>query len=1209
MPLSSYPADWEPFCHLSLHTAPPPPHHPKKHSKNKEKRTNSSNNNNKGRKKGKNNNAHQVRRQREAEAFLRMQKIMEESPSNPYQFLPSSGQSQQEFLQQFKAEHSERMLRKGDVMKKFNEELASLKHDKPESKVERLDIPEILRLIKKNQVTFVVTETGSGKSTNVPKGLMDTEADVLIGTTQPRRTATINLATRVASLADESVGDSVGYWIRGERRGTEKTKLWYMTSYTLLLRLLSSPMKPPFTHIIIDEFHERQPDIEVTVALLRMCLLRGSEFKLVLMSATLNTEDWVSYFEGLSVGVYTESVMDHPIHNYYLEDCSTLCGLAVMPTKNFTPGAVASLVVDNALMVAQEVIRLIVSCSHPSHAILVFLPGRMYVDRFRVWVTQKMGNRLHPVCWHSMVELAQIQEHINMVPPNGKQKIYLATDIAEVSITLPDAVFVVDLCLVKRPHINPQVTPSLLFPPLVLQWVSHGSHQQRRGRVGRTQPGFYFSMLSEQHIGALPKYPVPPICHSRLDDLTLHLLQICSAPLCMYSLCRREPVTKAVLSALRSLVEAGCAVASDAETLKGEREEIGDSLGWSRFIMESNEESTKAAEAAAPEPVVCAEEDEAAAAALAAARAEAEETKKESQRSYDITWKGKLVQRLPVAVRNGMCMYYGALFEAPVTELMVIATAVTQASSVFVVEAKQTPEEKALCLPPNPQKMGQALEQCENVMKAHALDTSSDLICCISIYLHWRTFLESNENPDEEVMWCHANSVSLERLANLHDFVRHVRAELCVFLTYLNSEEPTPQELHDHLRRHKDTIVLLTTVANIDTGIRVTKEGSIVHKQKEGGVAYFLATKAVPDMHQASVCRWYVGNVMVCSNVTLRPGSASIIAGFVCDNLQSESHYFLIASLFIHCLRYKMQCDDAGIYVQMALTMNGVTKYVEVDEHCHGQILEFRKKLSKLMSLTKLRQEHGEMTEEEFEETLKDSKTSLRDTRKDVVAALHYDLLAPDSNLHFEEVDALDLEDDQDEVCTDYLRFGEAPPISPKKPALKPGSENSRGQRLLQEVAEPVVPSAKREDELNRRQSESLRKQRAAFESFEAGVSDSTNSPITPPFGMGMTGLLDAPDAALAPAAAAGGGSGGGGGVADPPPFGAFSSLVVSKEEAEDAPPELAEADSEEGQSEDPFDDVPEELLNALEAEAELGHFSPPPELEEADVSEETPKQ
>ena len=83
----------------------------------------------------------------------------------------------------------------------------------------------------------------------------------------------------------------------------------------------------------------------------------------------------------------------------------------------------------------------------------------------------------------------------------------------------------------------------------------------------------------------------------------------------------------------------------------------------------------------------------------------------------------------------------------------------------------------------------------------------------------------------------------------------------------------------------------------------------MVHKQKEGGVAYFLSTKAVPDMHNASVTRWFIGNVVVCSNLMLRPGSASIVAGFVCDNIE---RYVNVRGRWSHNYPIRQPCTPRG---------------------------------------------------------------------------------------------------------------------------------------------------------------------------------------------------------------------------------------------------------------------------------------------------------
>ena len=265
---------------------------------------------------------------------------------------------------------------------------------------------------------------------------------------------------------EHAAGEDVGYWIRGEKKGDEQTRLWYMTSYTLLLYLLNNPLRPPFTHIILDEFHERQPDIEVTVALLRLCLKHHTaNFKLVLMSATLNTDEWVGYFDGLSVATYKQSEPEHPIHDYFVDDACAMMGIPYQAPPTQGTLQVDHGLMDSMTMIAQYLIRFLNAVSLPQHSILVFLPGRGQVESCAMWLNNTLRHRVEAIPWHSAVELSVIQEAIQR-KGGRKQKVYLATDIAEVSITLPDVVFVIDLGLVKKatnccvPPVHNPVSPA-----------------------------------------------------------------------------------------------------------------------------------------------------------------------------------------------------------------------------------------------------------------------------------------------------------------------------------------------------------------------------------------------------------------------------------------------------------------------------------------------------------------------------------------------------------------------------------------------------------------------------------------------------------------------------------------------------------------------------------------------------------------------------
>ncbi len=129
---------------------------------------------------------------------------------------------------------------------------------RPES-LPTLNIPALLEVIRDHQATMVCTDTGTGKSSALPSALLDADPANRIVSSQPRRTATMSIAGHVASMRGERIGDSVGYWIRGAKAGDEQTRLWYLTSYTLLLQLLAHPEGGVWWHGVLNTLLLRPP--------------------------------------------------------------------------------------------------------------------------------------------------------------------------------------------------------------------------------------------------------------------------------------------------------------------------------------------------------------------------------------------------------------------------------------------------------------------------------------------------------------------------------------------------------------------------------------------------------------------------------------------------------------------------------------------------------------------------------------------------------------------------------------------------------------------------------------------------------------------------------------------------------------------------------------------------------------------------------------
>lgn len=846
--------------------------------------------------------------------------------------------------------------------------------------IQRIDVKTILDTIDSHDVTIISTDTGSGKSTIVPSALLDMSRSHRVVATQPRRTATISIASHVAAQRGQAVGEEVGYWIRGEKRGNDRnTRLWYMTSYTLLLQLLGTPLAPPFTHIVLDEFHERQPDIEVTVALLKLCLLnRTKPFKLIIMSATLDVADWQEYFKGLSVAVYRQSAPEHPIHDFFLEDVCSLVGFQANPPPSFVPPVVDQSQIESAIFLTQHLILNIHrQFTMPHHSILVFLPGRAQVEDFVMWTQHNLARTAEPIAWHSAVDLSTIQEAINRpAGHNQRQKIYFATDIAEVSITLPDVVFVIDTGLVKRPNVVPYEPASILYPPLSTQYISQGSVAQRRGRVGRTQQGFYFCLMSAAMVPMLPRLPPAPIQHSRIDELALHTLQLAPNPVAVFSLCNAQPLLQSITTSMRSLCEYGCIINAKDPLAGGE----GVELRMTKVVAPSPDKHNDGAAAAAGGDDDDDDDDEVVVSSwgpmiLRAARSlflegagTGDDAAAVNIDEYKCTVIGRLLQIIPVSMQQGLLVFLG--FLTGLESLMMLAAAAANSLQPFAaVQARyQGPgatggrggrANAMAAARGSAENMARAIELTEDAMRNSCSGNGSDLIAVMNAALRFRI---QRSHPGATLSslqaWCVANHLSYEKLLAIVELDEHIKYELSGFLPFRDLDDP--QLLLQQLIEYSTVVVSLTSVAFASQAQRVTTtgggggRGAGGRPHQETATGLFTELKSMPDLHSPSSFRWGLDDIVVPISVTLRYSHTLVSYSTL---VRSAKQFFLSLVLFAYRVEYDVFADDAGCYYEFAVTFHGKARYVETDQQTGAAILDFRQRLNLICHTLRIRYE------------------------------------------------------------------------------------------------------------------------------------------------------------------------------------------------------------------------------------------------------------
>ena len=401
--------------------------------------------------------------------------------------------------------------------------LESLQSRKAEIQKERALLPisscqhQILKLVEENKVMVIVGETGSGKTTQITQMLLHGgfAKKGAIACTQPRRVAAMSVARRVAEEMGTRLGHKVGYSIRFDDCTSAETKIKYCTDGMLLRECLIDPSLSRYQVVLVDEAHERTVQTDVLLGLLKgVVKKRGDDFRLIVMSATLDASKFVSYFPGAKAAKVLGRT--HPISLYY----------TAMPEDSYLDAAF-----NCSLQIHHE--------EGPGD-ILVFLTGQDEIESMQKMIEDASLNlkkkslaglasdqgapkRERPEALSVVSIYASMppeqQMRVFESAPDGVRKVILATNIAETSITINNVRFVVDTGFVKARDYNAKLgADSLQVVP-----VSQAQARQRSGRAGREAPGKAFRLYTERAFLELQPMTLPEIQRSNLGSVMLQL--------------------------------------------------------------------------------------------------------------------------------------------------------------------------------------------------------------------------------------------------------------------------------------------------------------------------------------------------------------------------------------------------------------------------------------------------------------------------------------------------------------------------------------------------------------------------------------------------------------------------------------------------------------------------------------------------------------
>lgn len=373
---------------------------------------------------------------------------------------------------------------------------------------ERID--DIKLAIERSRVVVVCGETGSGKSTQIPKLCLDMGmgAQGLIGHTQPRRLAARSVAARVAEELGVSLGNEVGAKVRFSDQTSERTLIKVMTDGMLLAESRSDRLLDQYEAIIVDEAHERSLNIDFLLGTLSRVLQKREDLKLIITSATIDPARFSAHFEstvGGAVPIIEVSGRTFPVDIEYHE-----------------PIDEQGLTLDLPDAIAEAAERLAIKDGFgPSGDVLVFLPGEREIReaarelRNRCERTRLLqGTEIVPL--YARLSFAEQQRVFSRSP---HRRIVLATNVAETSLTVPGIRYVIDSGLARISRYSPRRrVQSLQVEP-----VSQASARQRAGRCGRTEPGTCIRLFSQSDHDRRDAFTPPEIQRTNLAGVILQM--------------------------------------------------------------------------------------------------------------------------------------------------------------------------------------------------------------------------------------------------------------------------------------------------------------------------------------------------------------------------------------------------------------------------------------------------------------------------------------------------------------------------------------------------------------------------------------------------------------------------------------------------------------------------------------------------------------
>jgi len=419
---------------------------------------------------------------------------------------------------------------------------------------------EIVAAIRNHPVVVIVSETGSGKTTQLPKMVVEALGDDCrrIGCTQPRRLAAASVARRVAEELNCPLGGFVGYQVRFEEKMSRDTRIKFMTDGILLAETQGDRTLRQYGALILDEAHERSLNIDFLLGYLRGLLEKRPDLKLVISSATLDAGAFAEFFNGAPV--IEAPGRAFPVEEFHLPpyDDEDLSGHVVRGVEWLNG-------ID------------------PRGDVLVFLPGEREIRECADALEGRSFKNTEILPLFARLGLAEQQRIFN---PGSRRRIILATNVAETSLTIPGIVCVIDTGLARISRWS----PGRGVQRLQIEPVSQASARQRKGRCGRVREGICLRLYEEHDLADRPEFNDPEIRRSSLAGVILRMKSL-GLPAIEDFPFLDPPAPKAISEGYRTLREVGALNEEKNLTEAGRqmaRLPVDPRLG--RMLLESREE-------------------------------------------------------------------------------------------------------------------------------------------------------------------------------------------------------------------------------------------------------------------------------------------------------------------------------------------------------------------------------------------------------------------------------------------------------------------------------------------------------------------------------------------------------------------------------------------------------------------------------------------